>query len=65
MILSCVEQKFKDDKSLHVMGFSKKIFFWIPSTNVCKRHFMTTALRIQEVRVRFAPSPTGTNLRIS
>jgi hypothetical protein len=27
VILSCVEQKFKDDKSLHVMGFSKKIFF--------------------------------------
>lgn len=41
------------------MSLRKKIFLWIPSTIFCERHFMTTALRIQEVRVRFAPSPTG------
>lgn len=39
--------------------FWKNIFRWLPSAIICGRQFMTTVQRIQEVRVRFAPSPTG------
>ncbi|PNF34521.1 hypothetical protein B7P43_G10725 [Cryptotermes secundus] len=41
------------------MSLRKNIFLWTPSKIFCERPFMTTALRIREVRVRFAPSPTG------